>query len=557
MKRIFLFLIVTVMLGMSFPVVNAGGLELYYDKEYHTYKGSIFSLYVNDKKINPPLEPIIFNNRAVVPLREIFEELGQTVHYENETKKITVTGNGQKVELQINNPIAYINGVEKKIPDGVVPKLIMKVGGETKTMVPVRFVSESLGLLVNFDEDEGAIRINSPKATQKIIIGKPSIKKKSDTVTQITLSLSSPMENTLKPAVTNAGVLYFDITAAEYEGASRTEVNHGAVKMVRLGLHDEYTRVAVDMENHLKYDVKLSGDKKIITITVTAKEKTEVEKPEEDEPVKEDEKPEAEPPKEEEKNEGNAVDKEEENIEIPETVTVTTDVKSMMNYTPCGGVKYVVIDAGHGGKDPGAKGTMEEKTYYEKDINLSVATMVKEKLEANGIPVIMTRAGDTYPTLNERSDLANKKDAAMFVSIHVNSASNAPKANGIEVYYAKGNNNDYYGTTSKAVATDVLKKMLDKTGAMSRGVKVESHLVTRTSLMPAVLVELGFISNADEIKKLTDKDYQQKLADGIVEGILGQYGAIAVPDRRTLAEKKVAEEIGEEKAKEYVANIWK
>lgn len=555
MKKFFLLVMVTVMLTINFPTVFAGGLELYYDKEYHTYKGSIFSLYVNDKKINPPLEPIIFNNRAVVPLREIFEELGQTVDYENETKKITVTGKGTKVELQINNSVAYINGKKTEIPDGVVPKLIMKVGGETKTMVPVRFVSESLGLLVEFDEENGAIRINTPEEKEKIVIGMPAINKKSDKETVITLKLSQPMGNALKPAVTSAGVLYFDITDAEYENASRYEVNHGAVKMIRLGLHEEYTRVAVDMGNYLKYSVKLSDDKKTITMVITAKEVEEEteepkEEPKEEEPEK---KPEPEEPKEE--NPGNETENPED--VPPEVITVTTDVKNLMNYTPCEGVKYVVIDAGHGGKDPGAKGTTGEKTYYEKNINLSVATLVKEKLEANGVPVIMTRTGDTYPTLNERSDLANQRDAAMFVSIHVNSASNAPKANGIEVYYARANNDSYYGTNSKAVATDVLKKMLDKTGALSRGVKVESHLVTRTSYMPAILIELGFISNAEEIKKLIDESYQQKLADGIVEGILSRYGNIVVPDRRALAEMMVADEIGKEKAKEYVDNIWK
>lgn len=533
MKRFAAFLIAIVVLTLNFSV-SAAGIELYYDGEYHTYKGSIFSLYVNGAKLNPPLEPIIFNNRALVPLREVFEALGQKVDYDNDTKKITVSGNGRTVELQIGNNTAYVNGEAKAIPDGVVPKLITKVGVATKTMVPVRFVSESVGLLVEFDDTNGAIKITNPQGERKqIIIRAPSVNKKSSTETVITINLTEPMENTLKSAVTTSGVLYFDIENASYEGASQTEVNHGAVKKIRLGLHEGYTRVAVDMDNYEKQSVSISDDKKTITITVTAKDASD-------------------------NNNSNTGNNNEDNIQIPDgNITVSADVKSMMNYTPCNGVKYVVIDAGHGGKDPGAKGTLGEKTYYEKDITLSIATLVKKKLEENGISVIMTRTGDTYPTLTERSALANEKDAAMFVSVHVNSAGNAPKANGIEVYYAASNNNNYYGTTSKNVATSVLNEMLSQTGALSRGVKVESHAVTRTSLMPAILVEVGFISNEEEMQKLISTEYQEKLAKGISDGILSQLGKITVPNRKTLAEKIVAQEIGEEKAKEYINQVWK
>lgn len=552
MKKIIAFLVSFIIVSMSLPA-SAKGLELFYDNEYHMYKGSIFSLYVNDVEVESVMEPIIFNNRALVPLREVFEALGQKVEYDNITKEITVSGE-KSVKLQIGNPTAYIDGKKTTIPDGVVPKLITKVGVETKTMVPVRFVSENVGLLVNFDEKNGAIRINNPETPKpqepekkKIVIKAPEITKKSDRVTQIKIKLSSAMENKLKTGVTNSGVLYFDIENSEYEGKSQTEVNHGAVKMVRLGLHEDYTRVAVDMDNFSKYDVAISTDKKIITILITAKSDTSEEEPEK-EPL----------PEEDEKEQKPEEDEGDEPIDVPDDKdTVTVDVKSMMNYTSSAGVKYVVIDAGHGGSDPGAQGFIDEDEYNEKDINLNVAKMVRDMLESEGVEVIMTRDTDKYPSLTDRSKLANTKDAAMFVSIHVNSAANAPKANGIEVYYAKGNNEDYYGTTSKALATSVLKEMLDKTEAFSRGVKVESHLVTRTSLMPAILVELGFISNDDEIKKLIDEDYQKLLARGIVEGILSHLDKIEVPNRRDLAEMMVAKEIGAEKAKEYIDEVWK
>ncbi len=550
MKRIVAILVSLIILSMSFQA-SAKGLELFYDNEYHLYKGSIFFLYVNDVEVESVMEPIIFNNRALVPLREVFEALGQKVEYDNITKEITVSGGEKSVKLQIGNPTAYIDGKETTIPDGVVPKLITKVGVETKTMVPVRFVSENVGLLVNFDEKAGAIRINNPEPVkpeepeeEKIIIKAPAITEKSDRVTQIKIKLSEPMKNKFKIAQTSSGVLYFDIENAEYEGKSQTEVNHGAVKMVRLGLHETYTRVAVDTVDFSKYDATISNDKKTITILVTAKSDASEEDPDEENL----------PDDEEEKD---PEEDEDEPVEVPDNDTITVDVKSMMNYTPSEGVKYVIIDAGHGGHDSGAQGVIDDEKYYEKDINLSIAKMVRDKLEDEGIEVIMTRDSDTFPTLPERPELANSMDAAMFVSIHVNSAANAPKANGIEVYYAKGNNENYYGTTSKALATSVLNSMLDSTEAFSRGVKVESHLVTKKSLMPAILVEVGFISNEEEILKLIDKDYQELLADGIVEGILAHYDKIEVPDRRELAQMMVAKEVGEKKAKEYINEVWK
>lgn len=168
----------------------------------------------------------------------------------------------------------------------------------------------------------------------------------------------------------------------------------------------------------------------------------------------------------------------------------------------------------------------------------------------------MTREGDTYPTLTERADLANNKDAALFVSIHVNSAT-TESANGIEVYYAESNNHEYYGVSSQEIAKSVLSKMISETGARNRNVKTAEHAVTRRSIMPAILVETGFISNSSEIQKLIDETYQDKLAEGIALGIIDNLWKINVPDRRELVEKLVAQEIGSVQAKEYMNEVWK
>ncbi len=596
MKKLISFMLAAILASSALPVsAEKKGISLYYDGAYHTYTGTLFDLIVNGEKLTVPLEPITFKNRSLVPIREVFEALGATVDYRGETKHAIVSGNGISVAVQIDNNIAEVNGKEVAIPDGVVPKLITKEGGETKTMVPVRFISEEIGLDVDFDADYGAILINGSidkseeEETEQITINPPKITKKNDTTTIIAITTDKPIPEKIKASVTSSGVLYFDIANAKYDGASKTEVNHAAVASVRYGLHEDYTRVAVDMTDFKNYTVVTSATKKQVTITINAKDGTATEPP-------------AEEPADEPTTPPDNTSSEDETTPIPEEeeVKVTVDIDALKKYTASNGIKYVVIDAGHGGRDPGAIGTItepaalseEEKEseeipeadsddeeiteedgeseieaaaepaaivtkYNEKDITLAIAKKVQKELQAEGIKVIMTRSGDTYPSLTERALLANKNDAALFVSIHVNSANNAPKANGIEVFYNTRNNKDYYDLTSKELANSVLKELIKETGALNRGVKTDNHAVTRLSYMPAILVEVGFISNADEIQLLIDPEYQQKLADAISAGIIAQLDNVTVPERRDLAEQMVAAQIGEEKAKEYMNEVWK
>lgn len=528
MKKITVLFITIVMIMLNASVVFADSIELYYYGTYHTYTGNVFSLYVNGQKIIPPMEPIVFNNRAFVPVREIFEALGQSVNYDDNTKEITVSGNGQSVKLKVDSPIAYVNGVAKTIPDGNSPILITKVGVATKTMVPVRFVSESVGLRVEFDEQEKTIKISNPGVltdnSSQNVISSPDISREQNGLTIININLTKPMENTLKTAITDEGVLYFDINNAIYNGASQIEVNYGGVKKVRLGLHETYSRVAIDLdkENYSKNNIVLSNDKKKIIVTVMPK---------------------------------NYIEINHEAVPKPE-VEISVDVANLKNYIPCNGVKRVVLDPGHGGNDSGAIGSIDGYEQYEKNINIGVAKVVKGILESNGIEVLMTRSDDRTMSLSERTIYANKMDAAMYVSIHTNAASNAPKANGIEVFYASQNNQNYYGVTSKEIATGVLNNLIKETGATNRGVKVERHYVTRTSCMPAILIELGFITNDAEVRNLVSSEYQQKLGKAIADGIIAHFYRITVPDRRETVEKKVAEEIGAEAAKEYMEKNW-
>lgn len=185
---------------------------------------------------------------------------------------------------------------------------------------------------------------------------------------------------------------------------------------------------------------------------------------------------------------------------------LTTDISK----DPSGGLKnkVIVIDAGHGGKDPGASG----ETYQEKTLTLAIAKELKQSLENKGTKVIMTRDGDTYPSLSDRVNISHNNDADIFISIHLNS-SNSKDAHGIDTYYYATNINE------QELAICIQEELIKATGLTSRGVHEGNFQVIRTNTKAALLVEFGFISNPDEEKILASKDFQVKAATGIMKGL--------------------------------------
>jgi len=223
------------------------------------------------------------------------------------------------------------------------------------------------------------------------------------------------------------------------------------------------------------------------------------------------------------------------------------------------GIKYtmhiIVIDAGHGGKDPGTASTLGIK---EKNITLNVTKQLKAYLQEEGINVVLTRDSDRFVSLWKRSEIANEKNADFFISIHVNAARHK-YVNGIEVFYLSDAVDDFARQTaasenaalqyedssfcafspktavaatlwdmlctenraeSTEMAEFISKGICNTLGTKSRGVKAAKFYVLKGAQMPAVLVEVGFLSNKEEAGKLKDKGYQQQLAKAIADGIL-------------------------------------
>lgn len=176
----------------------------------------------------------------------------------------------------------------------------------------------------------------------------------------------------------------------------------------------------------------------------------------------------------------------------------------------------IVIDPGHGGLDLGAR---SKKPYCEeKRIALMTAQLAKKYLDRLGYRVILTRSQDVFLPLSRRTRLANPSRAALFVSLHYNSCSNA-SAHGIEVFYCDSKREGARTKSSKKLADLILGDLIKRTKAKSRGVKKGNFYVIRESKVPAVLVEGGFISNPNERSKLRQRDYLDKIARAVADGV--------------------------------------
>lgn len=173
----------------------------------------------------------------------------------------------------------------------------------------------------------------------------------------------------------------------------------------------------------------------------------------------------------------------------------------------------IAIDPGHGGVDSGCVGKKAE----EKDVNLQIALELERKLTEKGYRVLVLREKDEFQGLMDRVEIANSYQADVYVSIHQNTYEGTDKTvGGIETWY----DGTDAARDNQRLALLVHRETVKSTGARGRGVIDSTDLyVASKTLMPACLIETGFLSNPQEEKLLSSADYQKKLAEGIARGI--------------------------------------
>ncbi|HQU17741.1 MAG TPA: N-acetylmuramoyl-L-alanine amidase [Fimbriimonadaceae bacterium] len=182
----------------------------------------------------------------------------------------------------------------------------------------------------------------------------------------------------------------------------------------------------------------------------------------------------------------------------------------------------MVVDAGHGGHDTGARSP--DKKLNEKDLALAIANLTAKRLSEQGATVVLTRKGDQFIALKERSEIANRNCAHFFLSVHINSNQVANSSTGGITFYHQ---QDPVGMLLADCIQGEIAKVsgLPNLGTWSdRRIYETGFAVLRYAKMPAVLIEMGFINNSKDRARMSTADFKEKVAGAIVQGLRAYLG---------------------------------
>ncbi|GIP32455.1 hypothetical protein J2TS4_16650 [Paenibacillus sp. J2TS4] len=437
-------------------------------------------LYLNGKKLNPEVASRILNDTTLVPVRIVSEELGAKVSWNQEEQRVTIQKTEAEMLLWIDKSYASIDG--RGYPLEVSP-----VNIEGNTLVPVRFVAENLGLDVSWDNETRSVHMvdapveeppaDDPEETDPSEV--TPTPNPDPTPTPDPSPIVKPKPDPSLPAMES---IHMDGDQLIIQGTEPMNSQHFSLISP--------SRLVIDVPNY-RLGQALSSDPDMNGGTIEV----------EDHPM---------------------VSKIRYALfsDNPYTVRVVVDLKSKASYKlvedpgtnqvtvtfqPL--VYKVVIDAGHGGKDPGALSLTGRR---EKEFTLAVTLKVKELLDQEPlIQPLLVRSDDTFVELDDRVAFANSQEADVFISIHGNKF--RPEINGQETYY--------WRSASLSLANTMHKHVLEATGFTDRKVRKNNFRVITTTSMPAVLLEIGYLSNVEDEAQMYQEDFQLRAAEGIVAGI--------------------------------------
>jgi N-acetylmuramoyl-L-alanine amidase len=478
---------------------------------------------VNGKAKTLDIAPVIIGNRTFLPFRAVGELLGAEVGWEEKTKSVMVNDpvrfqlDGQAISAKAYRQgdsyfvtvkqIASASGymvtkqnsqvvlVKEKESKTIPSSAYKNIDGEVA--VSLSFIKDIVGGSGSWNEDKSVYTMTrqavSPKPTVPQVVKVTDVRLMDDVVEIKTDSKADVNDFTMD----GPSRIVVDVKNAHLALSSSHATVQGANTAVRDVRYSQFAsdtvRVVVELAGSAKYDLtKESSGIKIQLKDITY--------PESKVPVSP--APSNEPP---------AATDPEADTDIPVVTpgdTVPTEPDPVLPAVPLSSKQKVriVVDAGHGGKDTGATGN----GLLEKNLTLGIASRLADDLRTDGkFDVLMTREGDTYPTLQDRVILANSKNADLFISVHINSGPST--AHGTETYYRNANSQSY--------ATIIHKHLLEATGFADRKVKTANYYVIKNTKMPAILMEIGFISNSNEAQQMAQADFQQRVADAVYAGI--------------------------------------
>lgn len=512
MKKFCLALVLTALLCALLPAALAAGGEgqvSFYDEAAGRYlepvRTDLVALTLDGEPLEPQGAPALVqylgqDGRTLVPVRTVAEALGATVVWVPENRQVLLLRGEQTIVLTLGSASAAVDGVTLDLPGGV-PAGVVKWEGKESTMVPLRFVSEQLGAQVEWDNDTFTAHIatvqdpepDSDPAPTPIPTPTPPVSLEDQGfVTNIIIdrksqSVSIYTDHLPEYRVTGFGDrvvvdLLGTVLASGNPELITLPVESNLISTVRYSQHGgdlDYgyphtVRVVLDLKEGVSYQRNISVTAGSGGVRLTASGEPAPELPEEpDQPGF--------------------------------TPTIPLDPDKLT----------IVVDPGHGGARPGAVyPNAEGVDIIERDLTLAISLKLRDRLLEAGYNVVMTRETDIDVDLYERAEIANAVNADLFVSVHCNASGTVPTYQGIYTYYFPDSKR------GEKLARTIQPPLCALTGAIDRGVSKANFVVLRETEMCAVLVETGFMSNVEELTRLCDPEYQEKVAWGIAEGVI-------------------------------------
>lgn len=442
---------------------------------------STITLKLDGKALKTDVAPVIENDRTLVPVRVISEASGAKVEWDAVSRVVKIIAKKLEIELEIDSTNAVVDGVDVSLD---VPAKIIS----DRTMVPVRFVAENFGYKVEWDGKTGTVSLTSPEPSTDASSSKANLVTVGTADTDKGYRVTVKFDKSIKNSYTmfeleNPQRLIIDFKNAQVDFTRQFDFENETVLDARAGNHDEYMRLVIDLKESAEYKSYLSDNEDALVLYFDVETST-PNTPQEPE-------------------------------------TDVADVPQRLDEV------VIVIDAGHGGSDPGALGKEEGETVArESEVNLAVALYTQELLEDLGVKVVMTRDGDDRISLGDRCVVSNNAKAHLFVSIHSNAMdAGGEHINGTMVFYGNAKDKDNPWMLSSKLASGILENLCDAIDTKNLGIQNGDQLaVIRGTEAPAVLVELAFITNEQDREKLVSEKYQRKAAQGIVDGIVQSLG---------------------------------
>jgi len=490
MKKIFCIILITALFAILFPLSST------------LAQSSEIKILLDNKSLETVVPSVIENDRLFVSARNVVEALGGRITWFPALKLMTININNRTARLVIDDPSLEID--KKVIPLEMPARII-----DNRVMIPLEVIKIIAEVDIKWENQAKALFINTIRP-YLLKVRSYSYPDK----TRVVIDLSEKTEFKADKLI-NPDRIFIDIMGsdAKLEDTSKQiKIDDGVIKTVRTAqFNEEITRVVFDLYQEARYDLfsLIEPDRVVIDIFKSGEEAA-----------------------------------------ITEILPAKPEEK-LIPKPEITGKRVVIIDPGHGGKDPGAIGPTGLK---ESEVTLGITLYLEKLLKGAGIPTYLTRSKDEFVYLEDRTNFANQKNGFVFVSLHANSVLNhRPSAEGIETFLLSSK---YIGASARDVAdrenrasrahpeldTDlakiiadleesanikysfdfadiIQKKLVEYLKLEDRGIKQAPFVVLKGANMAAVIVEVAFISNPKEEELLKNNEFKQKSAQALFEAI--------------------------------------